>query len=235
MRRRLTIAILGVVLGTLVLTVAASVLLVQGAAISTSEGQLTPEAQALARIVSSYAAVTIERVDKDLQQAGGLDVLTVVSVTPEGNFSSVPPSLQASVMNPHTLLAGETVTGNVGHEVFVAVPLTVARARKLALGIPASDQAVLVVARHVKSPVNGVGYFVLVAGVVLVIGAAVAALVSAEDKCATRRRREHHWSNRPWGPVCQGPGEPSRLSGARCVSRVHKHDGRQPRQVAGPR
>ena len=130
MRRRLTIAILGVVLGTLVLTVAASVLLVQGAAISTSEGQLTPEAQALARIVSSYAAVTIERVDKDLQQAGGLDVLSVVSVTPQGNFSSVPPSLQASVMNPHALLTGETVTGNVGHEVFVAVPLTLARARK---------------------------------------------------------------------------------------------------------
>ena len=52
MRRRLTIAILAVVIGTLVLTVAASVLLVQRAAISTSENELTPEAQALGELVS---------------------------------------------------------------------------------------------------------------------------------------------------------------------------------------
>ncbi len=45
-------------------------------------------------------------------------------------------------------------------------------------GIPATDLPVLVVTRHVASPVNGVAYFVLVAGAVLIAGFLVAAVLA---------------------------------------------------------
>ena len=52
MRRRLTVAILGVVIGTLVLTVVGSLLLVRRAAISTAENEITTEAQAIGGLMS---------------------------------------------------------------------------------------------------------------------------------------------------------------------------------------
>lgn len=177
MRRRLTIAILAVVLGTLVLTVAASVLLVQRAAISTGENELTPEAQALGELVSAYTT-TDRQVIQVLRQVGGFDSLSVVSVSPNGTLSTLPSPLTKSVVDANALEAGDTVSGNVGHEVFAAVPLNLNARKLLALGITAPDVPVLVITRHVKSPVNGIGYFLLVAGVVLVIGAAVAALLA---------------------------------------------------------
>lgn len=178
MRRRITIAILGVVLGTLVLTVVASVFLVQRAAISTGESELTPEAQALGALITTKSAVTIKSVGGTLERVAGFDALAVVGMTPQGSFSVLPSPLQPSVLDQKALLSGNTVTGNVGHEIFVAVPLRLTARRSLALGVTAPDTAVLVITRHVKSPVSGVGYFLLVAGVVLVIGAAVAALVA---------------------------------------------------------
>jgi signal transduction histidine kinase len=177
-RRRLTIVILGVVLGTLILTVGASVLLVQGAAISTGEGELTPEAQALGQLINTSSVLAVLRVGTILRQVGGFDSLTVVGVNQKGAFDKLPSLLQPQTMDPKALIGGETVTGNVGREIFVAVPLTLTERKLLALGLPASDQAVLVITRRVKSPVNGVGYFLLVAGIVLIIGAAVAALVA---------------------------------------------------------
>ena len=87
--------------------------------------------------------------------------------------------LDPSVVNSNALLAGDTVSGNVGHEIFAAVPLTSCPREETSLWrSPARTYPVLVITRHVKSPVNGVGYFLLVAGVVLVIGAAVAALLA---------------------------------------------------------
>ncbi len=177
MRRRLTIAILAVVIGTLVLTVGASVLLVQRAAISTSENELTPEAQALGELVTVYTTQD-RKVARVLERAGGFDNVSIVGVSQQGTLSSLPSPLDPAVVDAGALLAGNTVSGNVGHEVFAAVPITLIPARKLANGFAATDAAVLVITRHVKSPVNGVGYFLLVAGVVLVIGAAVAALLA---------------------------------------------------------
>ncbi len=177
MRRRLTIAILAVVIGTLVLAVGASVLLVQRAAISTSESELTPEAQAIGELVSVYTS-TDARVARVLKQAGGFDSVTLVSISAQGTPSTIPAPLDSSLLNSNALLAGDTVAGNVGHEIFAAVPLAPTARKKLLLGIPAGDLAVLVITRHVKSPVNGVVYFLLVAGVVLVIGAGVAALLA---------------------------------------------------------
>jgi signal transduction histidine kinase len=177
-RRRLTIAILAVVTGTLVLTVAASVLLVQRAAISTAENELTPEAQTLAEAANSNPAFTDRTVVPALRRIAGFDVLSVEGLDPQGSFSDIPSPLDRSVLDSSALLNGETVSGNVGHEIFVAVPLNLTARQLRLLDIAPSDTPVLLITRHVKSPVSGIGYFLLVAGIVLVVGAAVAALLA---------------------------------------------------------
>ena len=178
MRRRLTIAILAVVTGTLVLAVAGSILLVQKAAISTAENELTPEAQAIAQLFQVRGALTDLKVRDLLRKGGGFDTLNVVGLSSGGGFSSLTSPLSPSDLDPSALLTGETVSGNVGHEVYAAVPLQLTSLQKIAFGVTSSSDALLVITRHVDDPVNGIQYYLLVAGVVLVIGAAVATLLA---------------------------------------------------------
>jgi signal transduction histidine kinase len=180
MRRRITIAILGVVIGTLVLTVAGSLLLVRRAAISTTENQITTETEALGSLISLQPALTDRHVVAVLQRVGAFDGLAIVGLGPGGSFGNIPAPLVSTVMDAPALRAGQTVVGNVGNLVFVAQPLTLtARQRRtLAGGLRASELPVLVVTRHVANPVNGVLYFVLVAGAVLIAGVLVAALLA---------------------------------------------------------
>jgi signal transduction histidine kinase len=180
MRRRITVAILGVVIGTLVLTVVGSLLLVRRAAISTGETEITTEAQALGSLMSLQPALTDRRVVAVLQRLGAFDELVIAGLAPGGSLDRVPTPLVGSLLKAPALQGGQTVAGNAGNVVFVAQPLTLtARQRRgLAGGIPAADLPVLVVTRHVASPVNGVSYFVLVAGVVLIAGVVVATVLA---------------------------------------------------------
>jgi len=180
MRRRITVAILGVVIGTLVLTVVGSLLLVRRAAISTAENEITSEAQALGSLMSLQPALTDSRVVAFLQRVGAFDELEIAGLAPGGTFQGVPAPLVPSLLNAPALDSGQTVVGNVGNAVFVAQPLTLTARQRLTLagGLPASDLPVLVVTRHVVSPVNGVSYFILVAGAVLIAGILVAAVLA---------------------------------------------------------
>ncbi len=180
MRRRLTVAILAVVIGTLVLTVVGSLLLVRRATIATAETEITSEAQAIGALMSSHPVFTNAGDLDALRRVGAFDRLTLVGLGPSGSLDGVPAPLGRSVLDAAALEAGDTVAGNVGRVVFVAQPLRLAPGRRLSLddGVPAGDAAVLVVTRHVPSVVNGFGYFVLVAGVVLVAGIAVAAVLA---------------------------------------------------------
>jgi len=180
MRRRITVAILGVVIGTLVLTVLGSLLLVHRAAISTAESEITTEAQAMGSLISLQPALTDSRVVAVLQRVGAFDSLAFVGLGPDGSFENLPSPLGSAVMNGPALRTGETVAGNVGNIVFVAQPLSLNARKRLTLadGLPGIDVPVLVVTRHVTSPVNGGSYFILVAGVVLLAGAVVAAALA---------------------------------------------------------
>ncbi len=178
MRRRITVAILAVVIGTLVLTVVGSLLLVRRAAISTAENEITSEGQAIGAIMSSHPVFT--EVTDGLRRVGAFDRLTLVGLGPGGSLQGVPAPLVRSVLNVRALRAGDTVAGNVGHVVFVVQPLNLSESQRATLhdGLPPSDVALLVVTRHVSSPVNGVDYFILVAGVVLLAGVVVAAVLA---------------------------------------------------------
>jgi signal transduction histidine kinase len=179
-RRRITIAILGVVIGTLVLTVAGSVLLVRRAAISTAENELTTEGQAIGALMSAHPVFTDRDVVAVLRRVGAFSTLTLVGLSPTGALQDLPSPLAAPIMNVGALASGETVVGNVGHIVFVAQPLQLTARQRIRLkdGLAVTDVPVLVVTRHVANAVNGIDYFILVAGVVLLAGVIVAAVLA---------------------------------------------------------
>ena len=183
MRTRLTVAILAVVIGTLVLTVAGSLFLVRRAAITTAETEITQQAQAVPQLLST-ASLAVggahpRQVMAGLQVVGHYDFLQVIGLNPEGQFAILPSSLTPGIMDTTALLDDDTVAGNVKDLVFVAVPITLTTRQRVNLGgIPALDLPVLVATRNVQDPVNGVTYFVFVAGIVLLVGALVAAVLA---------------------------------------------------------
>ncbi len=184
MRRRLTVAILAVVVGTLVLTVAGSLFLIRRAAITTGETEITQEAQTVARLLSSGGLTYVSPGDAQgdlalLRGVGRYDYLHPVGLSAGGQFASLPAPLTLPVMDVPALQDDQTVAGNVRNVVFVAVPVALtARQRRNLGGIPRADLPVLIVTRTVQDPVNGLGYFLLVAGVVLLVGVAVAAVLA---------------------------------------------------------
>ncbi|MGA2521584.1 MAG: HAMP domain-containing sensor histidine kinase [Acidimicrobiales bacterium] len=180
MRRRITAAILAVVIGTLVLTVAGSLLLVRRAALSTAESELASEGQAIGSLMSSHPIFTEIDVVASLQNVGAFARLTLVGIGPGSTTAALPRPLTPAIIDIAALQEGRTVAGNVGNVVFVAQPLTLTLRQRatLADGLPVTDQPVLVVTRTVSSPVNGMSYFLLVAGVVLVAGIVVATVLA---------------------------------------------------------
>jgi len=179
-RRRLTVAILGVVIGTLVLTVAGSLLLVRRAGLQTAQSELVPETAAIARILSTSAARTDARVISVLARVGAFDHIALVGLSATGAVDSPSAPVMLSTSDVAALQASRVVNGNVGNVVFVARPvsLTARQQANLAPRLAASDLPVLVVTRRVHNPVNGVLYFLAVGGAVLLVGAAVAAVVA---------------------------------------------------------
>ena len=178
MRRRLTVAILGVIVGTLVLTVAGSVLLVRRAAVSTASSEIDAQAQALGDLVGIRGATFDRRAIAVLKRVGSYDFVGLVGLSSSGQFEGLPSPLMPGQLDAAALQTGTSLSGTVGHEAYAAVPVTLGAAERLALGIPVTDQGVLVVTKPVPRALNGLWYFVLVGGVVLVVGAAVAALLA---------------------------------------------------------
>ena len=181
MRRRLTVAMLGLLVGTLVLTVAGSLLLVRRAGLSSAETDLTGQLQALAQLLATRSAVVTDRVALDLlRRAGSDDALVLVGLGPTGAFTSLPSPLTPADLDVPALQADRSVTGNVGTEVFAAEPVSLTANQRRRLGpVPAGDLPVLLVTRRVHPPLNGLLYFLLVAGAVLALGAVVAAALAA--------------------------------------------------------
>jgi two-component system sensor histidine kinase BaeS len=187
-RRRLTVAVLAVVVGTLVLTVAGGLVLVRRAALGSAESELTTQAAALRGLIQRAPADRIDAQVLDLlRRVGSYDTLRPVGLAPDGTFTGLPAPLTKRVVDVAALQADEIVTGNVGQHVFVATPLTLTQAQGLSLGIATGDLPVLLVVRTVHNPVNGAPYFLVVAGIVLAVGAVVAAVLARRISAPLRR------------------------------------------------
>ncbi|HXQ59328.1 MAG TPA: HAMP domain-containing sensor histidine kinase [Acidimicrobiales bacterium] len=183
MRRRLTIAIVAVVTGTLLVTTAGSLLLVRRAATSTAGSETTHEATVVAQLLSegtlaadvgAGSRVRADRVLSALRVVGSYDFFQPVGLTATGEFVFLPSPLSPTDLDATSLETGQTVSGNVGHVVFAAVPVALTNRQRVNLDIGQRQVAVLLAVRTVRNPVNGLIYFLLVAGGALLVAAAVA-------------------------------------------------------------
>ena len=183
MRRRLTIAILAVVIGTLVLTTAGSLFLVRRAGTSTAETETVQEATSVGQLVSAGdlaadvglgAKVRAARVLRALKVVGSYQYFGAVGLTPSGQFEALPAPLTPSLVSGQALENNQTVSGSADGVVFAVVPVALTVRQRVNLGIPIGDDAVLLAIRAVHDPVNGLPYFLLVAGGALLVAAVVA-------------------------------------------------------------
>lgn len=180
---------LGVIVGTLVLSVAGGLVLVRRAAVSGTEAQLRTQADAVSQLLTSHSAVAADkRALGLLRQVGLYDFLGPVGLSRHGLFSFLPPPITPGVLDVTALEQGTTVVGSVGTEAFVAEPLTLTARQRVALGdIAPRDAAVLLATRRAHDPVNGVPYFLLVAAVVLGIGVLVASVLARRFSAPVHR------------------------------------------------
>lgn len=174
MRRRLTIAIIALVVMTVAATSISSYVLIRRATITTSQRELAGEARAVSKTFSNRAGLTRSSFDRELAVVADAGIFTSVQfvlLAPDGTIS--PPlehGLSKAQINPPALLNGKQVTGHTKALLaYSAVPTPLQTSNN---GTP-----VLVVTRRVRNPVNGFRYFGLIGlGAVLAAALVAAAL-----------------------------------------------------------
>ena len=132
MRRRLTIAILLLVAGTLIVTSVGSYVLIRREAISTSQRQLASQAQAISRTFSKSTVATGTRFVKELgviSDAGAFAGIAVIGLNPDGSIRGrLPAGVTTAMLDIPALRAGQQVTGHTGSLLlYSAVPTPLAR------------------------------------------------------------------------------------------------------------
>jgi len=175
MRRRLTIAVITLVVATVAVTSIGSFVLIRRAAVSTAQQELAGEARAIAGTFADRAGLTKLSFRKELavvSSAGDFTSVRFVLLAPDGTFTGDPGAgLGAAQLRPSQLLAGRQVTGHTaGLLAYSAVPTHLPGATT---GTP-----ILVVTRQIRGPLNGLRYFAWI-GLAAVLAAALVAAALA--------------------------------------------------------
>ena len=175
MRRRLTIALIALVVGTVALTSIGSYVLIRRVTVANAQEELAQEARAISHTLRDRTGLPKVSFRKELAvvtSAGNFASVQFVLVAPDGTVRGVPGSgLTTAQLDPTALAAGTQVTGHTASLLaYSAVPTPLAN--RLA-GTP-----VLVVTRQIHSPVNGIRYFAWI-GLAAALAAAVVAAALA--------------------------------------------------------
>jgi signal transduction histidine kinase len=181
-RARLTLAIVGVVAGALLVAGAGTLLLVRAAVARETLRTLAAEGRALATGVRGAAS---PRVLALVRRLAHLDHADLLILSPSGAVevqgppgTATPPGtlgLPPAALRPGDLLAGLEVVGVRGGVAFAAVPLQPSPLARRRAGIPPGDAAALLLEQKVRVPGNGTLYFLVTAGISLLVAAGVAA------------------------------------------------------------
>jgi signal transduction histidine kinase len=198
-RRALILAIVGIVLGALLLAGAGTFLVANAGARSDSARELAEQARRVAVEVPAILAAPTAKLRVDLvrvvKATVGADFVTLVTGGEPGishHVASVvggrlPAAVTLARLQPRRLLAGAVVSGSSGNTVFAAVALAgVAPAQLRHPGVSPRSAAsaagtgtvVLVLTRTFHGAGLGGGYLVLVSGGTLVVAAGVALVLS---------------------------------------------------------
>ncbi|MDQ1403774.1 MAG: two-component system, OmpR family, sensor kinase [Actinomycetota bacterium] len=161
MRRRLTLTIVAVVAGALVVAGLGTLVLVRISSRQSVRSELVREAEAIAAAVDESGkprnAVLLQRVLR-------LEGFGFVAIGPRGAILGTPPDgLTVADLHPDALVANRTVSGTRGSLAYAAAPTKVNR------GV-----AAVVITRRVDAGTAGISYFLLAAGLALVVAVLVA-------------------------------------------------------------
>jgi len=175
MRRRLTIAVIALVVVTVAVTSLGSYVLIRAATVSTAQRELSGEARAISDTFVDRANLTKASFLKELslvRSAGNFASVQFVLLAPDGTIAQpLKGGLTTADVDPRALLAGDQVTGHTpGLLVYSAVPTK--------LDATTDGTPVLIVSRQVDSPATGIRYFVLIGLVAVLVAAAVAAALA---------------------------------------------------------
>jgi len=175
MRRRLMVAMVGLVVGVLLIAGAGSLILTRSAARRQATEQLISEARALA--TGKGGAAQSIREFRTIKRVLSLEDARIVQVDFQGVIVSVLPSgITDSDLNPQMLLAGHTVSGRGGDLVYAAVPIQLTQLERERRHL--RGQVAIVLTREVGDPGPSWGYFLAAGGVALLVAALVAAQMS---------------------------------------------------------
>jgi signal transduction histidine kinase len=170
-RRRLTIAIIALVVGTVAVTTIGSFVLIRRATVSTAQQELSGEARAISHTFSVRTGLTTVAFRRELAvvaSAGNFASVQFVLLQPGGAVvGTLDEGLTPVQLRPAALLAGHQVTGHTRSLLgYSAVPTP--------LQADTDGTPVLVVTRQIHTPISGIRYFGLIG-----LGAALAAALVA--------------------------------------------------------
>jgi two-component system OmpR family sensor kinase len=177
----MTIAILVLVAATVVVTSLGSFYFTRRAVISSAQQELVGQASASARAISADRVTTRAAFRRELRviaQAGAFDGVDLVALHPDGSVTGrLPSGISAAQLDVSRLQQGEQTSGHTASLLgYSAVPITLPPSLPPATSYP----LVLVIARQIHNPVNGLRYFVLIGGGALLIAAIVAAALARQ-------------------------------------------------------
>src|SRR3954454_14002833 len=174
MTRRLTLAIVGTVLATLVMAGVGALLLARLGARQQTEDDLRSQSADIAAEIKDASDQGALRVLTNLRRALNLEGVTIVRYGPGGRtIDALPDGVDESDLDLDTLRDGGTDSGNHGSLVYAATaaPVTVTRNG----GTQANVLAVVVITRKADPLLRpATGWFLLAALATLAIGALVA-------------------------------------------------------------
>lgn len=175
MRRRLTIALIALVVGTVALTSLGSYVLIRKVTVANAQEELAQEARAISHTFSDRTDLPNVSFRKELAivtSAGNFASVQFVRLAPDGTIhGTLGSGLTSAQVDPVALAAGTQVTGHTGSLLaYSAVPTPLATRRA---GTP-----VLVVTRQIHSPVNGIRYFAWIGLAAAMVAAIVAATLA---------------------------------------------------------
>jgi signal transduction histidine kinase len=174
MRRRLMIALVGLVAVVLLIAGAGSLVLTRNSARQQATSQLVTEVQSLTNSrTGSQSLVVLKIVRRVLK----LEDASFVRISVSGSITNALPSdLSAAELQPLRLMAGQTVSGQSDGLVFAASPVDLSAKERLRLKIYGA--LAIVLTRPVGDLGPSWGYFLVAGGGALVIAALVAAQMS---------------------------------------------------------
>ncbi len=170
MRRRLMIALVGLVAVVLLIAGAGSLILTRNSARQEATQQLVTEVQSL---TSNQSGVQSLAVLKVVRRVLKLEDALIIRIDAAGQIlTPLPSDVNATDLQPINLAAGHTISGRTGTLVFAASPVSLSARERLRLKLYGTIAIVLT--REVGDLGPSWGYFIVAGGGALLIAALVA-------------------------------------------------------------